>query len=236
MSCRIVMRIKGSAERVSLHVINEEILDRLMNATIDDALYEDNPITWVADISNDFLRVTQGFCIDKINGSDISLQIDGKEIEIEAVGMLEEGSDFEETFQTDRNSTLFARTENSEILGEKLSIKSDEMFVLEFEDIKYGELTCFVDYPSKVAITDIELGVVVLNSDTEASRATNNTSFLGGNKFDIRYLIINGEKHELEMAVHNGYSSEFYLMRKINGVWKSEYLSIDVDEDDEDDD
>ena len=86
---------------------------------------------------------------------------------------------------------------------------------------------------TKVAITDIELGVVVLDSDTEASRATYNTRFLGGNECDIRYLIINGEKHEMEMAVHNGYSSEFYLMRKINGVWKSEYLSIDVDEDDD---
>jgi hypothetical protein len=233
MTCKVILKITGPSLRVTSYVINEEILEQLMNATIDDALYEDNPISLVGNISLRSDEVAEGFCIYKQKGVEYELLINNVKHKIKAAGLLNEGCDFHDCFETDRNETLIAREENNELLCDGFDLADDEMLVVEVEDIKYAEMTFVIESPVKLSVQDIELGLVDLDAGSDLSRATYNLGLLNGMECDIRYVLVNGKKYNFDMDVISSYSSDFYLVKKTDGVWKSEYLSIDVDEDDD---
>jgi hypothetical protein len=233
MTCKVILKITGPSLRVTSYVINEEILERLMNSTIDDALYEDNPISLVGNISLRSYEVAEGFCIHKTKDLEFELLINNIKHKIKAVGSLYEGCDFEDEFESERKETLIAREENNELLGDGFDLADNEMLVVEVEDIKYAEMTFVIESPVKLSVQDIELGLVNLDADSDLSRATYDLGLLNGMECDIRYVLVNGKKYSFDMDVISSYSSDFYLVKKTDGVWKSEYLSIDVDEDDE---
>lgn len=233
MTCKVILKITGPSLRVTSYVINEEILEQLMNATIDDALYEDNPISLVGNISLRSDEVAQGFCLYKQKGVEYELLINNVKQKIEAVVLLNEGCDFHDCFETDRNETLIAREENNELLGDGFYLADNEMLVVEVVDIKYAQMTCVIDSPVQLSFEDIELGLVNLDVDSDLSRATYDLGLLNGMEKDIRYIVVKNEKIYLDLEIMNSYPSDFYLVKKTDGVWKSEYLSIDVDGDDD---
>jgi hypothetical protein len=233
MTCKVILKICGPTHRATSYVINKEILKQLQDATIDDALYEDNPISLVGNISLRSRVVAEGFCIYKTKDLEFELLINNIKHKIKAVGSLYEGCDFEDEFESERKETLIAREENNELLGDGFDLADNEMLVVEVEDIKYAEMTFVIESPVKLSVQDIELGLVNLDADSDLSRATYDLGLLNGMECDIRYVLVNGKKYSFDMDVISSYSSDFYLVKKTDGVWKSEYLSIDVDEDDE---
>jgi hypothetical protein len=233
MTCKVILKITGPSLRVTSYVIDEEILERLMNATIDDALYEDNPISLVGNISLRSRVVAEGFCIHKTKDIEFELLIDNVVCNIEAVGFLPEGEDYAEFFDTPSSTTLIAREENIELLGEGFDLADNEMLVVEVEDIKYAQMTFVIESPVKISVQDIELGLVDLDVDSDLSRATYDLGLLNGMESDIRYAVVKNEKYLFDMEVLNSYSSDFYLVKKIDGVWTKEWLSCDDDDDDD---
>ena len=230
MTHKLSLKISGPAYRVTCYVIDEEILQELRDATIEDAVYEDNPISLVAKIALRSEVVTHGFCVQKSGDFKCEVFIDNEGSSIEVVGFLCEGDVFEEDFQTE-NATLIGREENVEFLGEGFSLADNEMFVVEVEDIKYAEMTFDIDSPFQLSVQDIELGLVDLDVDTDISHATYHLGLVEGMEKDIRYVLVNGKKYDFDMEVLNSYSSDFYLVRKSqNGAWTKEWLSSDDDE------
>ena len=65
MTHKLSLKISGPAYRVTCYVIDEEILQELRDATIEDAVYEDNPISLVANIALRSEIVANGFCVHK---------------------------------------------------------------------------------------------------------------------------------------------------------------------------
>ena len=231
MTHKLSLKISGPAYRVTCYVIDEEILQELRDATIEDAVYEDNPISLVANIALRSEIVANGFCVHKSGDFKCEVFIDNEGSSIEGVGFLCEGDVFEEDFQTERNATLIGREENVEFLGEGFSLAHNEMFVVEVEGINYAEMTFDIDSPFQLSVQDIELGLVDLDADTDISHATYDLGLLNGMEQDIRYVLVNGEKYDFDMEVLNSYSSDFYLVRKSkNGAWTKEWLSSDDDE------
>ncbi len=233
MTCKAILKISGPTHNVTSYVINKEILKQLQDATIDDALYEDNPISLVGNISLRSRVVAEGFCIYKTKDLEFELLIDNVMCNIKAVGLLYEGYDFEDEFESVRNETLVAREENIELWGEGFDLADNEMLVVEVEDIKYAQMTFDIESPVKISVQDIELGLVDLDADSDLFRATYHLGLLNGMEKDIRYVLVNGKKYNFDMDVISSYSSDFYLVRKTDGVWIKEWLSSHDDEDDD---
>ena len=218
MTCKVILKITGPSLRVTSYVVNEEILEQLMNATIDDALYEDNPISLVGNISLRSDEVAEGFCIYKTKHLEFELLINKVKQNIKAVGLLYEGCNFDDEFESERNETLIAREENIELLGQGFDLADNEMLVVEVEDIKYAEMTFVIESPAQLSVEDIELGLVDLDVDSDLSRATYHLRLLNGMEKDIRYVLVNGKKYNFDMDVISNYSSDFYLVKKTDGV------------------
>jgi hypothetical protein len=225
MASRVTVKISGPAFRVTAYVVNSKILKQLQSATEDDALYEDEPLSIVGNIALRAIRVANGFCIDNVDDFKFEVRIDGEFQEVEKVGLLYEGCEFDDEFDSELEKTLLARSENSEPVGEDFSAKAGQMLVLEFEDIKLAELTCSFDVSSQIGLKDIELGLVDLDVVSEMSQATYELGLINGLEKDIRYIIFNGEKHEFDIDVLSSYASSFVLVkRNKSGEWVQEAL------------
>lgn len=225
MPSHVSVKISGPAFRVTAYVINSKILKQLQSATEEDALYEDNPLSVVGNLALRSMRVANGFCIDSVDDFDVEVQIDEEPQEIEEIGILSEGCEFHEEFDSDREKTLIARYENCEPVGENFPIDKNEMIVLEFEEVKLGEMACSFGAAKDVTLEDIEFGLVDLDVVSQISQATYELGLLNGMEKDIRYVIVDGQKYEFDMDVLSGYASRFMLVkRNKDGNWVASAL------------
>jgi len=214
MSTRIFVRISGPAFRVTAYIINNKILKKLKSAIVDDALYEDNPLSIINNLALRSMRVANGYCIDNVDCLAFEVLINGVPQKIEGIGILSQGCDFDEEFDSDIEKTLIAKSENCEQVGEHFPIDKNEMLVLEFEEIKLGNLVCSFEASRDVALKDIEIGLVNLDVVTQISEATYELGMLNGMEKDIRYIIFDGKKYDFDMDVLNGYASRFILVNR----------------------
>lgn len=230
MATNVEIVISGSGYRVTAYVINNKILNELKHATKDDALYENNPYSLVANISLNSIRVANGFCLYGAEKLKFDFSINGKSINIENVGILWDGCEYEEEFETDREKTLLATEKYLEGLGDGVKLKKSEMLIVEVEEMKYAEMTCEFTTEKLPKIQDINLGIVNLDVESDISNATYLTGLLEGMEKDIRYVVCDGQKHDFEIAIMNGRVSSFYLVKRDkSGIWKTEYLSHEDD-------
>jgi len=220
MSTQVSLKISGPAFRVTAYVINSKLLKQLQSATEEDALYEDNPLSVVGNLALRSMRVANGFCIDSVDNLKIEVQINGEPQAVEEIGILSDGCEFHEEFDSDIEKTLIARYENCEPVGENFPIEKNEMLVLEFEEIKLGEMACSFDTDRDITMEDIELGLVDLDVVSLVSQATYELGLMNGMEKDIRYVIFDGQKYEFDMDVLSGYASRFMLAkRNKEGNW-----------------
>jgi hypothetical protein len=220
MSTQVSVKISGPAFRVTAYVIDSKILKQLQSATEEDALYEDNPLTVVGNLALRSIRVANGFCMDGVGDFKVEVLLGDESQEIEEIGTLYDGCEFHEEFDSDIEKTLIAREENDEPVGEEFPIAKNEMLVLEFEEIKLGEIACSFDAARDVTLEDLELGLVDLDVDSHISQATYELGLLNGMEKDIRYVIVDGQKYEFDMDVLSGYASRFMLVkRNKDGNW-----------------
>lgn len=225
MASNISVKISGPALRVTAYVINNDILNQLRSATVKDAVYEDEALSVVVNIALRTIRVANGFCIENVDDFDFDVRINGDSLEIEKIGMLSDGCEFADEFNSVIEKTLLAKEGNNEPVGADFMAAAGEMLVLEFEEIKLGCLTCNFDVSSRVRLEDIELGLVHLDVVSDISQATYELGLLGGMEKDIRYIICNGERYEFDMDILSGYPSRFVLVkRNKSGEWLSEKL------------
>jgi hypothetical protein len=221
----VSVKISGAGCRVTAYVINKKILNELRAAAEDDALYESNPYSMVGNIALQAIRVAQGFCIYTIDDLMLEVSINGSILEIDQVGFLDDGCEFEEEFTSERDKTLLARYENVEYLGEGVALKKPEIFIVEVEDIKSAVMNCAFAADGNLNLGELELGLVELDVDTDLSNATYLTGLLNGMEKDIRYVLCGGQKYEFDVNVLNRYPSSFYLVSKgADGKWSSNYL------------
>jgi hypothetical protein len=214
------VKISGPAFRVTAYVINSKILKQLQSATEEDALYEDNPLSMVGNLALGVIRVANGFCIDKVDQYKFELKINGHPKPIKKVGMLFEGCNYEEEFDTKRSETLIACSEKSEMLGNETKLKKTEMILLEFEDAKMAQMTLSFEVADDFDPSEIELGLVDLDVDTDLSYATYHLGLLNEMEKDIRYILHQGQKYDADLEILSGYASDFSLVkRKKDGLW-----------------
>ena len=220
MPTQVSVKISGPAFRVTAYVINSKILKQLQSATEEDALYEDNPLSVVGNLALRSMRVANGYCLGSVDDFKFKVQIDDEPQEIEEIGILSEGCEFHEEFDSDIEKTLIARYENCEPVGKDFPLGKNEMLVLEFEEVKLGEMVCSFDAARDITLVDIELGLVDLDVVSQISQATYELGLLNGMEKDIRYVIVDGEKYEFDMDVLNGYASRFILVKRSkDGNW-----------------
>jgi hypothetical protein len=220
MPTRVSLKISGPAFRVTAYVIDSKILKQLQSATEEDALYEDNPLSVVGNLALRSMRVANGFCIESADDFEVEVQIDDESQEIEEIGILSDGCEFHEEFDSDIEKTLIAREENHEPVGGEFPLEKNEMLVLEFEEIKLGEMSFSFEAARDVTLENIELGLVSLDVDSHISQATYELGLLNGMEKDIRYVIHDGHKYEFDMDVLSGYASRFMLVkRNKDGNW-----------------
>ncbi len=220
MPTQVSVKISGPAFRVTAYVINSKILKQLQSATEEDALYEDNPLSVVGNLALRSMRVANGFCIHNADCFDVEVLIGGKPMKIERIGMLLEGCEFHEEFDSDIDKTLIGKSENREPLGASFPLAKNEMLVLEIEDIKLGELSCDFEVINEVAVKDLELGLVALDAESVISDATYRLRLLNNMEEDIRSINFNNQKHDFHMNVLSGYCSDFVLVKRNScGDW-----------------
>ena len=80
MKNKIEVKLRGSGYKVSAFLINQSILKILKNASISEALYEDNPISLVKNIAKDYFFVTKGFDIDPARDLECTVSINEKKL------------------------------------------------------------------------------------------------------------------------------------------------------------
>ena len=221
---KIEIEFSGAGYQVACYVVDEEALKIILNATEEDALYEDNPISVVKDLSKKYIPVANGF--DLLSRTfDCSLTINDTPIEIKEIGALYEGDQFEEMFETPRDKTLLAFSETFDSLGEDCKFNKTDKLIIEVIDMKLANLFGSFETNDPVQLEDLKIGIIDLDAPTELSRATYALGLLQSMDMDIKSIIFNDEEHELELRIIDSYASSFYLVQKNNsGDWESEYL------------
>lgn len=218
--------IKGKGCRITAYYINSKILETLRAAKPSDALYEGNRFSLVANLAVDRQRVALGFCIYRTEDFTCSLQINGKDSPIEAIGYLDDGCEFDEVFTAARGKSLLARYEDLEPLTEQRPVSNKQMIIIEVEEFKIAEMSVQISSKKQIALKDISLGLVDLDYNTELSRAVYGQDLSYGIEKDIRYLIHDGIRHEFESEIHSGFSSSFYLVKRTaDGKWVTDLLA-----------
>lgn len=225
MNNKISIELRGSGIRVSAYVIDSKILKKIKEANEKDALYEDNPISVVRNLAKRAFQIAGGFCIYSADDLTCKVKINNKKTVIKKIGLLYDGCDYKEEFSTPRNKTLIAREENSEPLGEKENIGKNEILVVEVEEMKLAQMSANFEVDQPISVSELEIGLVDLDVDTELSRAVYPNGILQGMEKDIKWIIYDNTKHEFECEILSGYSSTFYLVRRNSrGEWVSEYF------------
>jgi hypothetical protein len=212
----------GAGYRVSAYLIDKNILDTLRNATPDEALYEDNPYSLVGNIAKSHHLVANGFCIDAKN--KCILKTSGGELCIDNMGILYDGEEYDELFNTPKTSTLIAKESNILSLEPDLKLDRNDMLIVEVIDIKKATYSASFK-ANNFKFENLELGLVNLDCETDLSKATYDVGLLKGMEKDIRSILYNGKEYSFDLDILNSYPSTFYLLSKDSGgVFECEFL------------
>jgi hypothetical protein len=222
MSDVINISFAGAGYRVSAYLIDKDILDTLHNATLDEALYEDNPYSLVGNIAKSYHLVANGFCIDAVN--KCILKTPGGESCVDNFGILYNGYEYDELFESPRDVTLIAKESKILSLEPDLKIKKDDLLIVEVIDMK--QATYSVAFKANnFKFENLELGLVDLDCDTDLSKATYDVGLLKGMEKDIRSVIYDGTVYSFDLEILNSYPSTFYLLTKdSSGGFECEFL------------
>lgn len=222
---KIEVEFFGKGYEIGCYVVDDEILDQLLNASKEDALYEDNPISLVRDIGKNFTLIANGF--DLLSDTfECKVTVDGNETNIQKFGFYYKDEPFEECFDTPREETLIADEEKSEVLGEQFSLSKGESLIVEVIDMKGATLSTAFETTNDASVSDLEIIVMDLDVPTDLSRATYDQGLLQAMDFDIRAISCFDQRYDLELDIINSYPSSFYLVkRNEQGEWEFEYLA-----------
>jgi len=222
MSEMINISFIGGGYRVSAYLIDKDILDTLRNATPDEALYEDNPYSLVGNLAKSHHLVANGFCIDAKN--KCILKTPGGELCIDNMGILYDGEEYDELFNTPKASTLIAKESNILSLEPDLKLDRNDMLIVEVIDIKKAAYSVSFK-ANNFKFENLELGLIDLDCDSDLSKATYDVGLLKGMEKDIRSVIYDGTIYSFDLEILNSYPSTFYLLTKdSNGGFECEFL------------
>jgi len=222
MSNVINLSFIGAGYRVCAYLIDEDILDTLRKASLDEALYEENPYSLVGNIAKSHYLVANGFCIDAVYKCNLKTP-DG-DLCVENIGILYSGFKYDELFESPRDVTLIADESKILDLEPDLKINKGDMLIVEVIDMKLATYSAAFK-TNKFKIENLELGLVDLDCDTDLSKATYDVGLLRGMEKDIRSVFHNGVKHSFELEILNSYPSTFYLLLKdSSGRFECEFL------------
>ena len=221
---KIKVEFSGTGYQVGCYVVNDEILDQLMSATEEDALYEDNPFSLIRDIGEKYTLVANGF---ELQGDTYQcrVNIDSEETEIVKFGTFYNSEPYDEQFDTPRELTLFAEEEKYEILGKDFILAKNEGLIVEVIDMKEANLFTYFETSLHATVNDLEIIVMDLDMNNDLSLATYGQGLLQGMDKDIRAISCFGQNYDLELEIINSYPSSFYHVKRNKlGEWESEYL------------
>ena len=224
MKHNVSVKFTGSVYNISCFIIDKAILEDLMSASPEDALFEENPISLVHELAKDHHLIANGF--DVTGNFESLVTINDNEVIIESTGHLYEGESFEDVFDSPKDLTLFAEDKNIKALGENFLISAEDMLIIEVIDTKYSTLSTNFSTDKNISIQDIRLCCVDLDVDTQLSRAIYDQGLAQGIDLDIREIEFDGIRYALELNILNSYASSFYLVERNGaGEWTSKFLS-----------
>jgi hypothetical protein len=223
-SVRVI--ISGPGYRASLYVIDNEILETLRNTPVAEAQYEDNPFSNVVNLALSSCRVCLGLDIGRKN-LVAKMFVNEIEVAISKMGFIPEESDVKETLGISPKHCLVAFEDDVEMLSanadKTIESTNNSMFILEVEEYKHGTLSVCFETSIFPTPGDLKLGLVDIDDpNSRVSQITHANGLIGNVEQDIRYLIVDGTKHQFELEISSGYSSNFYLIH--NDGFKPEFL------------
>lgn len=226
VNTKLEVLVEGRAYRITAYIVNNKILKQIEKLSDEDAEYEDNKYSAVGMNCLHSIRIASGFYTDDLNGITWSVRLNGVEQEIADIGCTYEGCDFADLFDAPREKVLIGSHEKILKLGINFVLKRGQFYIFEVEDIKFATGKISETITGEVKFTDIELGIIDLDADTELATAVQGAGILNGSELDIRTVHCNGGCYEFEYDVLKSYPSRFYVARKSkrgNG-WECEFL------------
>jgi hypothetical protein len=219
----VTVTLQGRGHNVKAFVLGPKELQRLLSATAEDALYEDNPYSLVGSLCESAYTATHGFDPSRSNLFRCEVAMGGRSLVIEDLVFDSGDEDALEDFDPD--CQLVVREDAAFALGCDLKVKKNQVIVLEAISLRDAILSASFSAPSGVALSDISLVAANLDVPTDLARASYDLDLLDGMDQDIRAVRCGELVVPLELETLNSTQSRFHLCRRVSkDEWETEFL------------
>jgi hypothetical protein len=219
----ITICLQGRGYNVKAYILGTRELKRLLSATKVDAIYEDNPYSLVGMLSPTAETVTLGFDPARCSLYSTWVQTDARKVIID--DLIFDNGDDDHLLSFNPESHLVVREDASLALGRDLTLKKNQVVVLETINFRDATLSTSFEAKSDFKLADIELIAANLDVPFELARASYDLGLLDGMDQDIRKVRYASIDYTLELEIMNSAQSFFYLcQRSTDGEWSSEFL------------
>lgn len=219
----VTVSLQGRGHNVKAYVLGPKELKTLLAATVEDALYEDNPYSLVGNLCAQAETVTLGFDPSRTQHFRCRVALDGEVIEVEDLVYDNGDEDALEAF--DPATQLVVREDGKIALGGDLKLKKNEVIVLEAISLRDAVLSATFTAEPGFALGDLELVAANLDVPTDLARAAYDLDLVDGMDQDIRLIRYRGQTHPFELEILNSTQSLFHLCRRVsNDEWETEFL------------
>lgn len=219
----VTVRLQGRGHHVKAYVLGPKELKTLLAATVEDALYEDNPYSLVGKLCAQAETVTLGF--DPSRMQHVRCRVEQGDEAIEVEDLVYDNGDEDALEAFDPATQLVVREDVKIALGGDLKLKKNDVIVLEAISLRDAVLSTTFTAEPGFALSDLELVAANLDVPTDLARAAYDLDLVDGMDQDIRLVRYRGQTHPFELEILNSTQSLFHICRRVSkDEWETEFL------------
>ena len=219
----VKVSLQGRGHNVKAYVLGPKALKTLLAATVEDALYEDNPYSLVGNLCERAEPVTLGF--DPSRARYFRCVVEWGDEAVQVADLVYDNGDQDALESFDPSTQLVVREDATIALGCDLKLKKNEVIVLEAIGLRDAVLSATFTAQPGFALRDLELVAANLDVPTDLARAAYDLDLVDGMDQDIRAVRYGGQAHPFELEIINSAQSLFHLCRRVSAdEWEAEFL------------